>query len=1543
MLGRRLINTGGAACTTDTVQILDALKTESTALYRFEDNANDTASTSGKFGKGAIFSGSSSDTISTASSPLNFGTSDYSVSLWVNTRTLAANQALICPYDGNGLLVNIVQPNGYIRFYHNGGTLVNISTSAITANTWYHVCVTMDHSAAAKIYINGNLENTKTGSNLGTDPGGTFNIGNQPTHSSYYMQGRMDQVRVFNKALSQSEVTTLYNETTSTVNTLQVLGDTSCVATYTFEGNANDLSTNYNGTASGNITYDYSGTASNITYATGKFGKAAVFNGTDSRITIPAISAITGDVTFSVWANINSLSHTRRLRLIEINANSNGYAGSLTVMYKPSNGEFKIRAGNGTSSNSDVITHNYVLTADQWYHIAITRNNTTNVSKLYINNIEVDSETVSVNSSYPSNAQTFIGDYIGSSSYNYNWDGELDQIRIFNKALSSGEVNSLYNETATSAASATIDSPSTIAYYKMADASDETGSYNGTATNVDFNVQGKYGFAGKFNGSSSRINTGLTWPGGTEISCSLWINTAGGVNQYLLGGFNDSGANASNRFAFQFHNSNVLYILTNGAGGGLGTTTNAGSIASYLNKWTHIVVTVSGTEVKAYLDGSLFHTSTGTALAAGSHPFIIGAYTDNSSRQNVNGKIDQVRIFNKAISASEVTKLYNEIQCANTIATPESYFNTKLITPTTSSSALPVTGVGFAPDLVWAKYRGTGSGASTQSHYWVDSVRGINSRVFSNSNSAESTSNYVQSFDSDGITYVNNLFNRTGADSVVGWFWKAGGITHKAASFPGNASIPTSAYLGSNWNSVPFSISFWGKHNSGNDLYAMGTGNATGWAISFRNTSPKYVYMISGNNCKITYTTGEWKHFVYTFDGSSTIKGYGNSILEDTRAPHTYFGSTSPITIGKYGLAGSNFNGEIAQVRLFNKELSQSEINTVYAETASTLNTLQILGDTSCVATWPLGTNADDLSGNYSGTSSTNVTFGVPGFLMRNTNGTITSTVSTSQESGFSVVKYSPNNTVGMSIGHGLSKAPSLVITKRLDTSQDWGVYTNVSTGTTATNWLSLNDSDAYGSGSYMTIKSTTLELPASGAFWASPSSRQIAYCFANIDGYQRIGSYVGTGGFGPFVYTGFEPAWLLIKEVTNTGNWCIYDNKRDTENPNNKVLAANSSNPESSYSSGYNVNFHTNGFEIAENTSNDLNTFGNTYLFWAIAANPDTTEPTKANSFKTVTYSGNGISGTSITGTGFKPDLTWVKVRTQGYYHFWHDSVRLVQSDYYLVSSDTNAQGTGGEASQRISSFDDDGFTISGTGNLSNLNRSPGHDYVSWNWKALDHDRGLPSINSDGTIQSLVSSNQNAGFSIVKYFGNTTAGATVGHGLSAKPEWIFIKNLDQSVAWMAYDTNINNVGYLSLNDDFQTGRLAWAFNSTAPTTKTVTLGYNGGTAVNSGDNFIMYLWHSVPGHSKIGSYTISSSSDRIITGLGFTPSWVMVKRTDSTGAWVITDTSRGITKEIYANLNNSENTDSNGVQSFDTDGFTVGTGSWLGATGGTYIYMAFK
>ena len=197
-----------------------------------------------------------------------------------------------------------------------------------------------------------------------------------------------------------------------------------------------------------------------------------------------------------------------------------------------------------------------------------------------------------------------------------------------------------------------------VALYNFhSDATDLTGNYTGTETSVTYAL-GTYGQAAVFNGSSSRINTGLIWPGGTQLSWSGWINTAGGINQYLFADFNSAGANTSMRFSIQFHNSNVLYVGTNN--GGAGTFTNFGSISSYLNKWTHVAVTVNGTTVKTYLDGSLFGTATGTALAAGTLPFIIGAYSDGAGYQNVNGSMDQIRIFNKELTSSEVTSLYNE-------------------------------------------------------------------------------------------------------------------------------------------------------------------------------------------------------------------------------------------------------------------------------------------------------------------------------------------------------------------------------------------------------------------------------------------------------------------------------------------------------------------------------------------------------------------------------------------------------------------------------------------------------------------------------------------------------------------------------------------------------------------------------------------------------------------------------------------------------------------------------------------------------------------
>ena len=1342
MLNKRIINTGGgAACTTDTTQILDAGTTQSLALYRFEDNANDTASSTGKFGKGAVFNASNSSIDFSPSSPPIFTNAGGTISFWIKPNTVSANQDIFVTSPNGGWTSPYGQiirlgSNGKMQLYQystgGGNALTNnpLESTTLTANTWSHVVLTMQGNASGnnvKYYLNGSLSGSTTLSSAAPNANSNMQLRmgyrNDGGIQNPY-NGVLDQVRIFNKELSSSEVTTLYNETSSTVDTLQILGDTSCIATYRFEGNAQDLSGNYyNGTAS-NIIYDYSGTASNITYATGKFGKAAVFNGSNSKINVSTTATTPFDpssknFSISLWVNFNSFSNDDALiskwggsnttKAFWLGLQGTGAANNKLVIYE--------RDG-GTNSNYLGTT---ALTASTWHHIVYVRN--ASQIFLYIDNTaQIFSATNGINSG---STQTItIGQQEGYGGTTV--DGKIDQLRIFDKSLSSGEVNSLYNETATSAASAAIDNPSTVAYYKMADGTDETGSYNGTASNVDFNVQGKYGFAGKFNGSSSNIfNSDRTSTQTTTITLSAWVKTSDTSSSmqilqteslwlrsdYILRHDNFNGTGAYRRYNY-----------------------SQSSIAT--GDYVHVCVVRNDTSVTLYVNNSVVSFSSETTSSnSGVYDGIsIGARnrsSDSNKASHFSGSIDQIRIFNKAISAAEVTTLYNEVQCANTIDTPESYFNTKLFTPTTSTSALPVTGVGFAPDLIWAKYRGTGTGYALQSHYWYDTVRGINSRIFSNTNAAESTTNYVQSFDTDGITYVNNLFNRTGANSVVGWFWKA---------------------------------------------------------------------------------------------------------------------------------------------------------------------------------------------------ASSNTT---------NNDGTISSTVRASQESGFSIVKYIGDGSSSKTVGHGLSSAPEIVIVKRLDSSADWYVWATPVmsiTGSTS-DYIVLNSSAAKVTAASVTNiwggnvpSATTIGVGDSSVSNAS-GGEYISYCFHSVDGYQRIGSYTGNGSAnGPFVYTGFEPAWLLLKSIDSSGtNWRIIDNKRDTTNPRANYINADSNGQEqTAYDQ---VNFLTNGFQPVT-TDTSINKNNDTVLFWAIAANPDTTEPTKANSFKTKLYTGDGNSSKSITGVGFQPDWTWIKNRTSaGENHAAYDSVR--GNGYTLYPNLSNSQNTG-----NLLTLNSDGFTLNTTNN--NINT---HNYVSWNWKALDHDRSLPSINNDGSISSIVSANPAAGFSIVKYRGNGTSGATVGTGLSSPAQLIITKGITTSYNWNVSSSLLPN-GYLQLNTNHGLTSNASRYITAGATTNTLT-NYVQFNDLNN--EHISYCFYSVAGHSKIGTYTISSSSDRVITSLGFSPSWVMVKRTDSSGSWVITDTSRLITKEIYADLNNAENTDSNGVQSFDSDGFTVGTGSWLGASGGTYLYIAFK
>jgi hypothetical protein len=316
------------------------------------------------------------------------------------------------------------------------------------------------------------------------------------------------------------------------------------------------------------------------------------------------------------------------------------------------------------------------------------------------------------------------------------------------------------------------------------------------------------------------------------------------------------------------------------------------------------------------------------------------------------------------------------------------------------------------------------------------------------------------------------------------------------------------------------------------------------------------------------------------------------------------------------------------------------------------------------------------------------------------------------------------------------------------------------------------------------------------------------------------------------------------------------------------------------------------------------------------------------------VLYTGSGADQ-SIGSLAFQPDFVWIKNRTFGtannsYSHALFDSVRGVGRD--LNSNETSAESPF-SASFSLTSFDSNGFSISDGGTLTNAS---GSTYVSWNWLA----GGTSVLNQQGTIDSQVSANTDAGFSIVSWTDDANTSSTVGHGLNSTPELIITKNRDGAFNWFTWTTVIDgSYDYLNLNlADSKTDDSTRAL----PTSSVFT---NVGST--SGNKQIAYCFYSVEGYSKIGSYTGSASLPFV--HCGFRPAWILIKRTDtpSSESWTIKDTTRSphneSTEEIYANLSDGEFDDVYGNADFLSNGFKLRSNNLhANTTGATYIFLAF-
>ena len=455
MVNKRLINTGVEAAPA----VFDPLQNFETVTYTGNGG---TQKITGYIRKGAAFNGSSS-AITNSNQVIPNGAS--SISFWYNPNGSTGTEYIL----GQGIAT---ASKGITVYYSSStfGALVakgvsSLAGSATTTTTysntdWHHVVATWDGTTTTnslKVYVNGSLEAQGTSDTSSASIGAYTYFAMGGLQGNTYAEGKIDQVRIFDKAISSSEVTTLYNETyaSSTKSTTDIFGDGSGVALYELDEDANSSN----------------------------FAQAAVFNGSSSKISATGMSLTEANI--SLWLKLNTLSKEHHIFSFDYNS-TNGFL----LFYEPTTfNSLSIIDVAGDYVTLSLLPSN-TIQADTWYHISL--NITSTQATLYLNGVaQTPVSNNRGNTTFPMPFE--LGYATTRDKTDAYLNGSIDQVRIYDTALSSGDITNLYNESS-------VPTSGLVAHYKLdGDATDETGSYDGTETSITYS-------AGVYGGTPTNVN-----------------------------------------------------------------------------------------------------------------------------------------------------------------------------------------------------------------------------------------------------------------------------------------------------------------------------------------------------------------------------------------------------------------------------------------------------------------------------------------------------------------------------------------------------------------------------------------------------------------------------------------------------------------------------------------------------------------------------------------------------------------------------------------------------------------------------------------------------------------------------------------------------------------------------------------------------------------------------------------------------------------------------------------------------------------------------
>ena len=527
----------------------------------------------------------------------------------------------------------------------------------------------------------------------------------------------------------------------------------------------------------------------------------------------------------------------------------------------------------------------------------------------------------------------------------------------------------------------------------------------------------------------------------------------------------------------------------------------------------------------------------------------------------------------------------------------------------------------------------------------------------------------------------------------------------------------------------------------------------------------------------------------------------------------------------------------------------------------------------------------------------------------------------------FDIIEYTGDGTNNRAISHNLDSTVGMLVVKKVNNVSNFFTY-HRNTGSGSALRYRMNDTDAGSSSEYQIAFHSSGTRPTSTQFYVGGSfapetnnsgDSYVAYLFAHNDGDATFGptedqDIIKCGGFNSGstdivdVDLGFEPQWIMVKKSSTSGNWQIFDNLRGMPwGTDDLILEANRSDAESNSNR---IKASPTGF-----TASGFGTFTD-YIYMAVRRGPMAVPTLASQVFNPFLYSGTNSARTLY--TGFRMDAAFVFNRNKNWtYNNWAISrIRGISKQFYTDL--TNAQASDGSYKHIDNTYGLE-FTSGG-----NLNGASSANYVGYFYQRA------PQV-----------------FEVLNYVGNDTV-HTIDHKLGVAPEMFWIKANNASRNWFVYHKDVGLTKYLELdNTQAQQNFSTWA-NNTAPTATQFTINTSFGNLNNSSYDYIAFLFSSLDGVSKVGSYTGNGSSQTINCGFSSGASYIMIKRIDSTGDWFVWDSSRGIVSgnDPYVGYNISGPTpENNSYDSVDpnSSGFDVvqNTGTNINVSSATYIFHA--